>query len=279
MVADTPLKAAGPSGQVAITTLGHDVEYQIDWDDGTFSAWSSSLSASHAWAAAGSYRIKATARCAIHTSILSDPGTAFEVVITDAAETVSAPTHLSSQTTFTTPNTSIWCSAGGSVSSHAHDVEYQLDWDDGSMTAWGIENGASTNHTWTDYGVYEFKARARCIADTLVVSEWSAPRYITVRERISNPSIPTGPTSGVVGQTLTYTCGGAISTDGHALEYRIRSYYMGSFVTSDWSASPVIDHVFLTAGQHQVTARARCAIHTDAQSNWSYGRAVTISNP
>jgi len=112
-----------------------------------------------------------------------------------------------------------------------------------------------------------------------VVSDWTDPRRLTIIERITVPNVPTGPTSGLVGQTLTYTTGGASSSDGHAIEYRIRSYNMGSYVYSDWSASPVIDHVFATAGTHYVSARARCAIHTDADSNWSNRLTVTISDP
>jgi len=50
---------------------GHSIEYRFDWGDGTYSAWSSSTIASHSWPAAGSYTVKAQARCSINHSIVS----------------------------------------------------------------------------------------------------------------------------------------------------------------------------------------------------------------
>jgi len=194
------------------TSLGHDVEYSFDWKDGSFSDWSASLSASHVWTIAGTYWTTVTARCAVHTSILSDPSTAFRVDITDAAETVSAPTHMSRQKAVVTKDTDVWHSASGSISSYGHDVEYRFDWDDGSFSDWGAAGGAWTYHAWSDYGTYAIKGQARCIADTLVVSDWSTPINLLVRESISVPTTPTGPGSGVVGETLTYTAGGNVDT-------------------------------------------------------------------
>ena len=55
----------------ATNSLGHPVEYRLDWGDGSYSSWSSSTSASHSWASAGTYQVKAQARCASHTSVVS----------------------------------------------------------------------------------------------------------------------------------------------------------------------------------------------------------------
>jgi hypothetical protein len=278
MVGDTQ-DYAMPSGQN--TSYGHEVEFRYDWDDGTYSDWSTSLSASHAWAAAGTYSVTVTGRCAIHTDIESVPSEPPVIVtITDAAETVSAPTHMSSSTVQTQKDVSVWFSASGSVSSYGHEVEYRIDWDDGTMSAWGLSAGESAYHSWSENGTYAVKGQARCIADTLVVSDWSAPRNIRIIESVGAPIRPTGPTSGVVGVTYTYTTvGGGTCSYGHPLEYSMRSYYSGSYTYTDWSSSASHDLVFATAGSHRVTARARCSVNTGATSNWSSPLDVTITNP
>jgi len=262
------------------TSLGHDVEYRFDWKDGSFSDWSASLSASHAWTVAGSYWTTVTARCADHTSILSDPSTPFNVVITDAAETVSAPTHMSREKNPVKPDTDVWFSASGSVSSYGHDCEYRFDWDDGSFSEWGAAGGERIDHSWSDYGSYDVKAQGRCIADTLVVSDWASyGNSLLVEEFITVPSRPTGPGSGAVGATLTYTVGGSTSSDGHALEYQLTVYIAGPTYYSDWAPPGEIDWVFSRTGQHQVRVRARCSIHTENLSNTGNFLYVTITDP
>jgi PKD domain len=262
------------------TTLGHEVEYQFDWDDGSYSDWSASLSASHAWTTAGVYFITVTARCAVHTTILSNPSIALNVVITDAAETVSAPTRMSRERSIVTIDTDIWYSASGSISSYGHDLEYRFDWGDGSISDWGAAPGEWIDHSWSEYGSYSVKAQARCIADTPVVSDWATVlNDLIVRESITVPTTPTGPGSGILGAILTFNAGGSTSSDGHALEYRLRIYISGQTTYSDWSATGVIEHVFARTGQHDVRAQARCIEHPDATSNSSDRLYVTISDP
>jgi len=50
---------------------GHGVEYRFDWGDATYSDWSISTSASHAWSTADTYTVKAQARCSVNPAILS----------------------------------------------------------------------------------------------------------------------------------------------------------------------------------------------------------------
>jgi hypothetical protein len=66
----------------ALSNLGHPIEYWFDWGDGTYSIWSSSTSAFHSWTSAGTYNVKAQARCAIHTSIVSEWSQSLQVTIT-----------------------------------------------------------------------------------------------------------------------------------------------------------------------------------------------------
>jgi len=59
----------------ATSSLGHTLEYQFNWGDGTTSTWTTSTSASNAWSAAGPYSVTVTARCQDHPekSASSDP--------------------------------------------------------------------------------------------------------------------------------------------------------------------------------------------------------------
>jgi serine protease AprX len=66
----------------SVSSLGDPVQYLIDWGDGTDSGWlpQGTLSASKSWAA-GTYTVKARARCAIHQSIISPWSTSTAVAI------------------------------------------------------------------------------------------------------------------------------------------------------------------------------------------------------
>ncbi len=50
---------------------GHAIEYRFDWADGDTSSWSPAASAIHSWSTAGTYLIKAQARCAVDNSIVT----------------------------------------------------------------------------------------------------------------------------------------------------------------------------------------------------------------
>ena len=90
----TPNTPTGPSsGEVGQTltfstggascSQGHPVEYRFDWGDGTYSSWSSSTDGSHSWSASGTYQVKAQARCATDTSVISGWSSARDVSITE----------------------------------------------------------------------------------------------------------------------------------------------------------------------------------------------------
>jgi PKD repeat protein len=52
------------------SNLGHSVEYQFDWGDGTQSGWGSSTQ-SHSYSSTGTKYVKAHSRCQTHTSVVS----------------------------------------------------------------------------------------------------------------------------------------------------------------------------------------------------------------
>ena len=78
----------------ATSSLGHSVQYLFDWDDGTTSGWLTvgSPQVSHSWGAAGTYNVRAMARCATHTTIESSWSTTLAVIISgDAAGAYNSP--------------------------------------------------------------------------------------------------------------------------------------------------------------------------------------------
>ncbi len=59
------------------------MQYLFDWDDGNLSGWlaTGTTTASHSWASAGTYNVRAMARCDTHTTIESSWSTTLAVVI------------------------------------------------------------------------------------------------------------------------------------------------------------------------------------------------------
>jgi len=56
---------------VSACSLGHGVEYQYDWGDGSVSGWSAAPGAAHSWAAPGDYVVKVRVRCSVDTGLVS----------------------------------------------------------------------------------------------------------------------------------------------------------------------------------------------------------------
>ncbi len=116
-----PTTPTGPASGVISTSydystggstsnLGHSVQYKFDWDDGTDSGWLAvgTTTASHSWAAAGTYDVRAMARCADHTAIESLWSTTLAVIISDPPTS-----QYNSPTQYKVLPEVIWASATG----------------------------------------------------------------------------------------------------------------------------------------------------------------------
>lgn len=93
-------------------------------------------------------------------------------------------------------------------------------------------------------------------------------------ETVSAPDTPSGPSGGDIGESLTYSTGGASSSEGHSIQYRF-DWDDGSY--SDWSSSTTAFHSWSSEGTYTVKAQARCTTHTSITSSWSDGKSVIIS--
>ena len=163
----------------SISNFGHSVEYQFDWtgDGSDLSPWGSTTQ-SKTWTVAGTYTVKARARCATHSSVISGWTSGLSVTISGLTETVSTPNPPSGPASGVT-DTSYSYSTGGSISNLGHTVEYQFDWkgDGSDLSAWG---SGTQSKGWTVPGTYNVQARARCTIDTSVISSWSGAIAVTI---------------------------------------------------------------------------------------------------
>ncbi len=102
-----PTQPSGPaSGSLGISyayssggansNFGDALQYKFDWGDGTDSGWlaTGTTSATHAWTTAGTFLVKAMARCATHTGVESSWSAALSVNISDGVPGVQWNTFL-----------------------------------------------------------------------------------------------------------------------------------------------------------------------------------------
>ena len=90
----TPNTPSGPTNGItgrshsfstggASSNMGHSIQYRFNWGDGTKSGWLpvGTTSASKFWTSTGNYLVKAQARCATHTSVVSDWSSSLNVMV------------------------------------------------------------------------------------------------------------------------------------------------------------------------------------------------------
>jgi hypothetical protein len=174
-------------------------------------------------------------------------------------------------------------STSGAVSSTGESVQYRFSWSDGSDSNWLPVGVASATKAWSAPGTYTLvRVEARCSLHTSVVSAPSAALTVTIaaatQETVSAPAAPGGPTNGVVGTAYTYTASGAVSSAGHAVEYRF-SWSDGS--VSAWvpAAAASASKTWNAPGKYTlVRVEARCALHSGILSAASPAITVTIAS-
>lgn len=253
----------------ASSNLGHPIQYEFDWGDGTSSGWLGVgvTGVNKKWTSGGAYAVKSRARCALHPSLISKWSMEVVVVI----ESVSSPSSLSGPVTGL-PNTTYTYFTGGSVSNIGHPVQYFFDWGDGTDSNWLPVGVTSSTKSWPVGGTYTVRTRARCATDTLVVSDWTPGLTVKI-ELISNPSTPVGETKGLPGISYPYMTGGATSNIGDPIEYQ---FDWGDGTFSGWQLSTSASKTWSTGGTYSVRARARCVTHPFIESSWSSALTVNI---
>ncbi len=261
----------------SICSNGHDVQYRFDWGDGTFSDGLpvGTTSAEKTWTAAGTYLVRAQARCPVtlSESAWSD---ALTVEILPLCS-VAAPTTPSGDTTGMTGTSYTYLTEGSSCS-NGHDMQYQFDWGDGTFSDWLPVGTTSATKTWTVPGTYDVKAQARCAA-TLTESTWSDALTVTIIPdcTVGTPTIPSGNASGNTGISYTYSTGGSSCSGGHDVQYRF-DWGDGTFSDGLPVGTTSAEKTWTAAGTYLVRAQARCAV-TLVESAWSEALTVEIFPP
>jgi hypothetical protein len=94
-------------------------------------------------------------------------------------------------------------------------------------------------------------------------------------ETVSAPSIPSGPTSGAVGASYTYSTGGSYSNLEHSVQY---FFDWGDGTNSEWLPVGQTSALksWTSAGAYLIEAKARCSKDTSVVSFWSEILLVTI---
>jgi uncharacterized repeat protein (TIGR02543 family) len=119
-------------------------------------------------------------------------------------ESVSAPNVLSGPTAVLagTPYTYV---TGGSLSSLGHPLQYQFDWkgDGSDLSPWGP---ATQSKTWTAPGAFNVRARARCVSDASVISQWVGSLSGSITQPTLSYTVSTNPAGlQITVDGLTYT--------------------------------------------------------------------------
>ena len=133
---------------------------------------------------------------------------------------------------------------GGANCNVGHEVEYQFDWGDGSLSVWGVK---TRQHIFSYSDSMEIKARARCKINTSVVSSWSEAHFVFIATSFNhtlNISIdPSG--SGSVNKTpykLEYDHGEIVILSPLAASGYYFDQWSGDLTGSSNPASVIMDN-------------------------------------
>jgi ELWxxDGT repeat protein len=262
----------------ASSNLGHDLEYQVDWGDGTpgitwtpFGDGLTSVELSHSWEAAATYPMFFEVRCVDHPEKYAS-----------AALDMFVDGEVVSEISLAGPSSG---AAGVSMdyvltgrSASGHPMQYYMDWGD-AQTGWlDIDPATGTvdlSHTWPADGTYHIQYGVRCSTHN-DVQEWSETWVTILGETMATHTLD-GPAEGQVGVDLEFTVT-ATSSDGHDLEYKFAS---GDGFPTDWapldngSDTAVTSYAWAYPDEFTVTSSVRCATHTHVLSEQT--QVVTIA--
>ncbi|MBD3340454.1 MAG: hypothetical protein GF353_15170, partial [Candidatus Lokiarchaeota archaeon] len=233
----------------ASSSLGHSVEYQFEWGDGSLSDWGSA-SQSHSYDSPGTKYVRARARCQTHTNVESDWSTSKSISISYCTLTVTVSPYQVGNVIKNPDKTNYTYNESVQLTANTATGNYEFD-------HWGGDLVGSTN-----------PQNVAMDGDKNVTAF-----FVETEETVSTPDTPTGLWSGKVGQSLTFNTGGATSNLGHPVEYQ---FDWGDGSQSNWESSRQ-DHSYDSPGTKNVRARARCQTHTGVVSGWSDTKSITIS--
>ncbi len=294
-----PLKPNPPSGPTSgevgvqydftvVTTdpEGEDVSYQVDFGE-QIAEWSGyypsgeAATVSYAWSNAGAYDMKVRAKD-INENI-SSWSNAHPITITDPGgnNPPNAPVAPSGPSAGTVGTSYTFSSS--TTDPDGDRVQIQFDWGDGTLSSWSaLVSGGSTvqaSKSWSTANTYSVKAHAK--DEHGAQSGWSPVHSITITTGGGNnppndPAKPSGPTSGYVGTSYTFSTSGT-DPDGDSVQFKF-SWDGGS--SSNWTSlvpsggSGSKSYAWPDTGHYQVIAQTRDK--PGLTSDWSQPHTITI---
>jgi hypothetical protein len=159
------------------------VQYLFNWGNGTTSGWLpvGTTSAHKSWSSSNTYTVKAQARSATNTSIVSTYSNGLAVSIS-LAEKVSTPKKPSGPTIGDTGTTYTY-SSGGAVDNLGNSVQYLFNWGDNTTSGWLPVGTTSANKAWSSSKTYTVKAQARSATNTSIVSSNSSGLTVSISSK------------------------------------------------------------------------------------------------
>ncbi|NOZ60389.1 MAG: PKD domain-containing protein [Calditrichaeota bacterium] len=233
----------------ASSEQGNSLQYQFDWGDGTMSPWGADTQ-DHIYNSSGTKTVKARAKSAVDTTSISNWGDNVQVVNIIGLSLSIAVDPVGS----------------GTVGKSPSKPEYAYD-DTVTLTPSAI-SGYAFDHWNGDLTGSETPAQLIMTGNKAVTAV-----FVESQETVTQPNKPTGPTTGILGQTLQFAVTGSSSNLGHELQYQ---FDWGDGSLSEWGLN-LQNHVYSVTGIMSIKARARCKTHTNVISDWSDTLMVTVT--
>jgi hypothetical protein len=300
---DTPTIDGPSTGEVGAeytftvdgnSSAGHDLQYFFNWGDGSDSGWIAfgsgvtSAEVSHEWGSAGAFGIEVGVRCATHDYLEAWSDSHAIEISPQPNEELTGPSVESSWDGYIDASNSFTLSTSSNL---GHELEYQVDWGDGSGISWtAFGEGATSvqlSHTWTSSAEFDTVFTARCIEHQDVEQSGHWTMFVNP-EVVSDRSL-SGPSSGVSGMSYDYTLT-AQSASGHSMQYQVYWGHGDGPGEEEWfdinpaNGTAALSHSWPIDGadhNYQVDYGVRCKTHNDVQewaSIWVSIPGETITN-
>ncbi len=290
---NTPASPAGASSGIVSEQLSFsahttdpdddDIAYQFEWGDGNLSSWSiyvasgDTVSQNHSYNSMGTYEVRVKAK---DTKDKESEWSSGHVIEVDTATVPYAPSEPSGPDSGYVDSTYSFFTSTTDVDGDS--VAYQFDWGDGNLSPWSeyISSGdtISMNHSYSSIGIYEIKTKAK--DESGDESDWSSEHSMVVYNPPPEvPSVPSGPDSGYVDSTYTFTAS-TIDPEGDNIAYQF-DWGDGSY--SSWSdyvssgTSVSMDHSYSSVGIYEIKTKAKD--ESGDESDWSSEHSMVVYNP
>jgi hypothetical protein len=266
-------------------SVGGPVEYQFDWGDGNQSAWDTSASQSYAWDTADTHEVSARARCAGFPDVVSDWSAPLPITVYLTLNSVGATVNGFPTGDSVPLGSPITLSGSGSVVGSG---TLECWWELFAGGGWSFISGcgaggqvdilaiggspiisALSMDPPQFLGIWEY----RMVFSSGGMYLTSLSVYVTVHNEASPPDQPTGPSSGLVGETRDFSSGGSVCLDYGPVEYQ---FDWDDGTQSPWSTATTQAYAWSTTGTYDVRAHARCENDPSYVSDWSSPQPVII---